>query len=91
MVGSILTEIGGPSDLPVERLTHELIRRLISVFVADMLASSANLAEMEVASADDIRTAGRAIIAFSPAMAADLETIRIFCSRTCGGTTRSIA
>ena len=79
-VGSILTEIGGTyGDLPVERMTHELIRRLISVFVADMLAtSSANLAEIEVASADDIRTAGRAIIAFSPAMAADLETIRNF-------------
>lgn len=66
-------------DLPVERLTHELIRRLISVFVNDLLVqSSANLGEIDAASPDDIRTAGRAIIAFSQRMAADLETIRDF-------------
>ena len=61
------------------RRTHELVRRLISVFVSDLLAqSSANLERLEAASADDIRNAGEAVIAFSPEMARDLETIRDF-------------
>ena len=79
-VGPILTDIAGThGTLPVERLTHELIRRLISVFVGDLLAqSSASLAAIDAGSPDDIRTAGRAIIGFSPRMADDLETIRDF-------------
>lgn len=79
-VDSILAEITKTyGDLPVERLTHELIRRLISLFVGDMLAqSSTNLAEIGVTSVEDIRTAGRPIIGFSSAMADDLETIRDF-------------
>jgi len=79
-VGGILAGIDRAyGDLPVERLTHELIRRLISVFVGDMLAqSAANLAEIDAGSPDDIRAAGRAIIGFSARMADDLETIRDF-------------
>jgi len=79
-VGPILRTINQAyGALPVERLTHELIRRLISVFVADLLTqSSSNLDAMDAASSDDIRRAGGAVIAFSPAMAADLETIRDF-------------
>ena len=77
-VGPILSEIDASyGELPVERLTHELIRRLISVFVGDMLAqSSASLADIKASSPDDIRGAGRAVIGFSARMAADLETIR---------------
>ena len=79
-VGESLRTIASTyGELPVERLTHELIRRLISVFVGDLLAqSSANIDEIKAVSPDDIRTAGRAIIGFSPGMAADLETIREF-------------
>ncbi|MGC6454724.1 MAG: deoxyguanosinetriphosphate triphosphohydrolase [Candidatus Puniceispirillaceae bacterium] len=79
-VDRILADIRASyGELPVERLTHELIRRLISVFVGDLLAqSSSNLAGIDAASPDDIRTAGRAIIGFSPRMAADLDTIRDF-------------
>jgi len=79
-VGECLATIASTyGELPVERLTHELIRRLISEFVGDLLAqSSANLGDVNAVSADDIRTAGRAIIGFSPRMAEDLETIRDF-------------
>ena len=79
-VGESLRTIASTyGELPVERLTHELIRRLISVFVGDLLAqSSANIDEINAVSPDDIRTAGRAIIGFSPRMAVDLETIREF-------------
>ena len=45
--------------LDLGRTTHELVRRLISVFVEDLLAVSArNLAKAKVATADDIRKAG---------------------------------
>ena len=61
------------------RVTHELVRRLISVFVEDLLSHSAgNLTALAPQSADDIRTAGNAIFAFSPEMAADLEALRVF-------------
>ena len=79
-VGDILATIAGTyGELPTERLTHELIRRLISVFVGDLLAqSSTSLGEIKAVSPDDIRTAGRAVIGFSSHMADDLETIRDF-------------
>ena len=61
------------------RTTHELVRRLISVFVEDLLAvSSRNLAEGELSTADDIRKAGRPLIAFSVPMAADLDCLSNF-------------
>ena len=66
-------------DIEQGRVTHELVRRLISVFVEDLLSHSAgNLAALAPQSADDIRTAGNAIFAFSPEMAADLEALRGF-------------
>jgi dGTPase len=65
--------------LDLGRTTHELVRRLISVFVEDLLAvSRANLAESGVKTADDIRAADRPVIAFSAPMAADLECLRDF-------------
>jgi len=61
------------------RMTHELVRRLISVFVEDLLTQSAkNLASLNAQDADAIRSAQRPVIAFSPPMAADLETLRRF-------------
>ncbi len=61
------------------RLTHELVRRLISVFVEDLLRqSAANLRELSAKHPDDIRSATAAVIAFSPGMVADLETLRDF-------------
>ena len=61
------------------RTTHELVRRLISVFVENLLAvSSRNLTDSELSTADDIRKAGRPLIAFSAPMAADLDYLRDF-------------
>ena len=55
------------------------MRRLISVFVEDLLAvSSRNLAEAGISTADDIRKAGRPLIAFSAPMADDLDYLRDF-------------
>ena len=61
------------------RMTHELVRRLISTFVEDLLRqSTANLRKLGAVHPDDIRGAATAVIAFSPEMAADLETLRAF-------------
>ena len=79
-VSAILAHIADTyGELSPSRLTHELVRRLISVFVGDLLAqTTANLDALGAGSADDIRNAGKAVMAFSPGMAADLETIRGF-------------
>jgi len=66
-------------ELPLSRLTHELVRRLISVFVQNLLEqSSRNIEALSASGADDIRQAGHAVITFSSDMAADLEGIRGF-------------
>ena len=79
-VDSILQGIDASyGKLPLSRLTHELVRRLISVFVQNLLEqSSQNIKALSASSADDIRRAGHAVIAFSGDMAGDLETIREF-------------
>ena len=79
-VGPILQGITARHrNLSVQRLTHEMVRRLISVFVEDLLKQTAsNLHDLNAASVDDIRQAGRPMAAFSPEMAQDLETIRSF-------------
>ena len=79
-VDSILREIDSKhGDLALPRLVHELVRRLISVFVQDLLTqSSCNITQLSASNADDIRQAGYAVIAFSPDMASDLEVIRGF-------------
>ena len=58
-VGPILKDIAGRhGDLPVQRLTHEMVRRLISVFVEDLLEqTAANLKDLDAGSVDDIRRA----------------------------------
>jgi dGTPase len=52
------------------RTTHELVRRQITRMVEDVIVSSrARLAEAAPDSADAVRRAGRAMVAFSPGMA----------------------
>ena len=77
-VGQALHEIeSNHGTLDLGRMTHELVRRLISVFVDDMLAASrANLVSLEAIHPDDIRTHELPVICFSENMAADLETLR---------------
>ena len=66
-------------DLELGRITHELVRRLISVFVEDMLGvSTGNLVALNAKHADDIRNHKTPVICFSPGMAADLEILRRF-------------
>jgi dGTPase len=61
------------------RLINELVRRVITRFVEDVIKESQRrLDESGVASADEVRLAGRTMVAFSPAMAEADRAIKGF-------------
>ena len=60
---------GRHPDLPETRLVRELIREQIGLMVNDLIAATqARIAEAGVASVEDVRAAGRALVGFSPDM-----------------------
>jgi len=78
-VGVLLGEIDrAHPNLELPRAIHELSRRVITRFIEDVIGESRRrIAESGVASARDVRRAGRALIGFSPEMeAADREIKR---------------
>jgi dGTPase len=70
MLGDLLSEIRAEhSGLTTSRQAHEMIRRLISRMVADVIATTrANVAKHGVDSADAVRRLGAPLVAFSPEM-----------------------
>ncbi len=61
------------------RQIHELVRRLITRMIEDVIACSCKrIATLGPAGSDDIRRAGAAVVAFSPAMAAADRAIKDF-------------
>ncbi|PIE12354.1 MAG: deoxyguanosinetriphosphate triphosphohydrolase [Rhodobacterales bacterium] len=61
------------------RRRHEALRRFFGVLVEDVIAvSRANLTELAPVRVDDIRTAGRMMVQFSPELWRDLKQIRAF-------------
>ena len=66
-------------DLPPDRLVNELTRRLISMFVNDLINNSSDLLNVaDPKSPDDIRSAGHALISHSQSVKKDLSEIRSF-------------
>lgn len=80
VVGPIIDELRVRyPGLEQGRLIHETIRRMINAMVSDVVAETRlRLAETAPACADDVRRAGRATAAFSPAMDAAQKAIRAF-------------
>jgi dGTPase len=79
-LGEMLRSIGAafPAIEPVRR-AHELVRRLITRMIEDViLQSQRRLMALAPASADDVRRAAGAVIAFSPEMAAADKAIKGF-------------
>ncbi|MGV6838836.1 MAG: deoxyguanosinetriphosphate triphosphohydrolase [Planktomarina sp.] len=65
--------------LDATRRRHEALRRVFGVMVEDVLATSkAILTDAKPQSVEDIRSLGRPVIQFSPALWADLKIIRAF-------------
>ncbi|GLQ09823.1 deoxyguanosinetriphosphate triphosphohydrolase-like protein [Devosia yakushimensis] len=57
-------------DIAPKRQAHEVQRRLITRSIEDVIATSAaNIASAGVKTAEDVRTAGRTLVTFSPATA----------------------
>ncbi|MXV36087.1 MULTISPECIES: deoxyguanosinetriphosphate triphosphohydrolase [unclassified Saccharibacter] len=62
-----------------QRIRHETVRRVINRLVSDLTERTRlNLAELAPTCADDVRYAGKDVVAFSPAMARKNKEIRIF-------------
>ena len=62
-----------------KRLAHEVQRRLITRSIEDVIATTAaNVAVAGVASAEDVRMAGRTLVTFSPQMAAAVAGLKAF-------------
>ncbi len=78
LVGDILKAIHAAyPGLSEERTRAELVRRLITVLVEDVITESRRrLAALAPQSADAIRTAGRTVIGFSPEVAAADRAIK---------------
>ncbi len=84
LVGAIITEVGARHPgLERPRFKQEVIRRIITVMVEDVIAETVRrLEDLLPGSADDVRNAGRAIVAFSaPTAAADVAIKRFLFAR----------
>jgi dGTPase len=78
LIGDILRDVDAqhPRIEPARR-AHELVRRLITRMIEDVIAESRRrLAAAAPASVEAVRTAGRPMVAFSPAMAAADRAIK---------------
>jgi dGTPase len=76
MIAGIRSDFPG---LDEARVVHEFIRRLIGLFIEDVVAETGHrLAALEPRSADDVRTAPSALVAFSPAVAGAERLIKDF-------------
>jgi dGTPase len=80
LIGDILAEIDKLSPgLEPARRTHELVRRLITRMIEDVIGHSKNLiAARAPGSVDDIRRAGAPVVAFSADMAEADRAIKAF-------------
>ena len=80
LAGDILRELASlhPAIEPGRR-AHEVVRRLITRMIDDVLAESdRRLAALGARSVDDVRAAAAPVVAFSPAMAAADRAIKAF-------------
>ena len=78
--GAIIADIG--TDFPAldeTRVVHEFIRRLIGLLIEDVVAETGRrVAALAPQSADDIRAARSALVAFSPTLAEAERMIKAF-------------
>jgi len=66
-------------DVPQDRLLRELVREQIGVMANDLIAATrANIADARVETVDDVRDAGRTLVAFSPELAAQERELKRF-------------
>ena len=79
-IGRIVGEVEGVyPDIAANRLSHELVRRLINLMASDVLAEAGRrLAALDPRDVDAIRAHDRPVIAFSEAMVAQDQVLKAF-------------
>lgn len=66
-------------DIPQDRLLRELVREQIGLMANDLIASTRrNIAEARVETVEDVRSAGRSLVCFSPELAAQERDLKRF-------------
>ncbi|QDZ10060.1 deoxyguanosinetriphosphate triphosphohydrolase [Devosia ginsengisoli] len=80
LAGPIVREVlARYPDIAPKRQAHEVQRRLITRAIEDVITTtSANIAASGVASAEDVRNAGRTLVTFSPAAAEAERGLKTF-------------
>jgi dGTPase len=79
LAGPAISQAAPARDGDEGRRVYEITRRMITVMIADVVTETrARLATLKPGSPDDIRAAQRAIVAFSPAMGADIARLKAF-------------
>jgi len=80
LAGKIIADIrAGFPGLDSGRLVHEFVRRLIGLLIEDVIAETGRrLAALAPCSAEDVRRAASAVVAFSPEMAEAENVIKGF-------------
>jgi dGTPase len=80
LAGDILRELAAlHPDIEPGRRAHEIVRRLITRMIDDVLAESVRrLTALDARSVDDVRGAAHAVVGFSPAMAAADRAVKDF-------------
>jgi len=80
MFGPTLEKMKGLyPNAPKDRLMHEIVREVIGMMVTDVLITTRkNLENLRPQSAEDVRKAAQAMVAFSPVMHDNVEALRTF-------------
>jgi dGTPase len=80
LIGPILAEVRVEwPGLDARLVRLEAVRRMIGAMVGDVIAQTGrNVERHNVRTSDDVRGLDRALVAFSPQMAADLGNLRLF-------------
>lgn len=80
LVREVLSGVpAGHNEAEAQRRIYEVVRRLITVLVSDVVGEArARLTALDPVTADDIRSAADDVVAFSPAMAAQIGALRRF-------------
>lgn len=70
LLGDIIRDLTGKHPMiSIQRISHEVLRRLMSAMVSDVLATTrANLKQYNIQTPEDVRSAGRMLVHFSPEM-----------------------
>jgi dGTPase len=89
LLAGIRAEFG---ELDPPRLVHELVRRLITLTIADVIQETRRrLQALSPRCADELRTAPSPVVGFSPAMATTDQAIKAFLRPACTVTRASCA